>query len=157
MTKGTELANNLFQKIKGLKPIRAKQGHGSFITLDFGRELSEEINTRAGIKIRYYGEWRLWVYMCAWRIDINQIPCAGSEDAREKIEKCLSELAQMELNKITILNNAFDTKMTFGNIDLHLFSFNTTEHEQWMLFTPNNKVFTAGPGSEWSYDDAQKK
>src|SRR5947207_500299 len=115
MIKGTELALELLQKIKGLKPIRVKQGHGSFITIDFGRDFSEEIKTRNGIKIRHFGEWRLWVYMCAWRIDMNQIPCAGSEDSREKIEKYLSELANRDLSDIVILNNAFDAKLSFGN------------------------------------------
>lgn len=158
MTKGIELASNLFKNIKGVKPTRAKQGHGSFITIDFGRDFSEEIKTRAGIKIRHYGEWRLWIYMCAWRIDINKTPCAGSEDSREKIESCLSELGQRELNEVAILNDAFDAKFTFGkDLELNLFSFKTTEDEQWMFFTPENKVFTAGPRNQWSYDDANKR
>ncbi len=157
MIKGTELVRNLFQKIQGLKPIRAWQGHGSFVKIDFGQDFSEEIKTRAGIKVRHYGEWRLWVYMCAWRIDINKTPCAGSEDSREIIEKCLSELVQRELNEITILNDAFDAKFVFGkDLELNLFSFETTEHEQWMFFNPENKVFTAGPGNKWSYDCAKK-
>ncbi len=157
MIKGSELASNLFKNIKGLKPTRAKQGHGSFITIDFGRDFSEEIKTRAGLKIRHYGEWRLWVYMCAWRIDINHIPCAGSEDSREKIESCLFELSQRELNEITILNDAFDAKLKFGkDLELNLFSFKTTEDEQWMFFTPEHKVFTAGPRNQWSYHDSNK-
>jgi len=157
MIKGIELANNLFKNIKGLKPTRAIQGHGSFITIDFGRDFSEEMKTRTGVKIRHYGEWRLWVYMCAWRIDINKKPCAGSEDSREKIESCLKELAQRELNEVIILNDAFDSTLIFGNdIELHLFSFYTEEHEQWMFFTPENKVFTAGPKNQWSYEDAKK-
>jgi hypothetical protein len=69
--------------------------------------------------------------MCAWRIDINQTPCAGSEDSREKIESCLSALSRRELNEITILNDAFDAKFTFGkDLELNLFSFKTTEDGQ---------------------------
>lgn len=157
MIKGIELASNLFKNIKGMKPTRAKQGHGSFITIDFGRDFSEELKTRTGTKIRHYGEWRLWIYMCAWRIDINKKPCAGSEDSREKIENYLSELAQKQLNEVIILNDAFDATLIFGNdIELHLFSFHTEEREQWKLFTPEKKVFIAGPGNEWSYQDSDK-
>jgi hypothetical protein len=157
MIKGTELIRDLFKQIKGLKPTRAKQGHGSFITIDFGRDLSEEVKTRSGTKTRYYGEWRLWVYMCAWRIDINKKPCAGSEDSREKIENCLSELVQRELNEVIILNDAFDATFIFGdNVELHLFSFYTQDQEQWLLFTPEKKVFKAGPSNEWSYKDSNK-
>jgi len=42
--------------------------------------------------------------------------------------------------------------LVFEDIELHLFSIHTYEKEQWMLFTPEKKVFTAGPGSEWSFD-----
>jgi hypothetical protein len=95
--------------------------------------------------------------MCAWRIDIDKKPCAGSEDSREKIENCLAELAQRELNEIIILNKAFDAKLVFGSdIELHLFSFYTKDRTQSILFTSEKKVFTAGPGSEWSYHDSYK-
>lgn len=159
MNSGIESAKNLFQKILDTKPTRVKLGHGSFITFDFGRDIPEEIKTRNGLKTRYFGEWHLWVYMCAWRIDINKKPCAGSEDSREKIENCLAELVQRELNEVIILNNAFDAKLVFGkdkDIELYLFSFYTEERKQWMLFTPEKKVFTAGPGNEWSYHDSDK-
>lgn len=53
----------LFKNIKGLKPIKAVQGLGSFTTIHFGRDFSEEVKTRTGTKIRQYGEWRLWIYM----------------------------------------------------------------------------------------------
>jgi hypothetical protein len=157
MNRGTELAHDLFKKINRIKPTRAIQGHGSFITIDFGQDFSEQIKTRSGPKIRYYGEWRLWVYMCAWRIDIDKKPCAGSEDSREKIGNCLTKLAQGELNEVVVLNNAFDLKLVFGkDIELRLFSFYTEDRTQWMLFTPEKKVFTAGPCDEWSYHDSDK-
>ena len=95
--------------------------------------------------------------MCAWRIDMNKKPYAGSEDSREKIENCLSQIVERELRECIILNNAFDTKLVFGtDIELYLFSFHTEEEKQWMLFTPEKKVFVAGPGSEWSYHDSDK-
>jgi hypothetical protein len=158
MNKGIELANDLFKRIKGIKPTRAIQGHGSFITIDFGRDLSEQVKTRSGPpKTWYYGEWRLWIYMCAWRIDVNKKPYAGSEDSREKIENSLSYIIEKELSDCFIMNNAFDAKLTFGgDIELHLFSFYTELEKQWMLFTPEKKVFVAGPGNQWSYNDADR-
>jgi hypothetical protein len=154
---GTELVHSLFRKIQGLKPTRAKLGHSSFITIDFGQDLSEKIKTRSGTETRYYGEWRLWVYMCAWRIDINKKPCAGSEDSREKIENCLAKLIERELDAVIILNDSFDAKLIFGkDVELHLFSFYTQDREQWLLYTPGQKVFTAGPGDEWTYADSSK-
>jgi len=157
MKGGTELANTLFQNLLESKPTRVKLGHGSFITMDFGRDISETYNTRSGPKTRHFGEWRLWIYMCAWRIDKGRVPVAGCEDSREKIEASLSELSIRKLNKIEILNNAFDVAFIFeDDMELHLFSFYTKEKKQWMLFTPENKTFTAGPGCEWSYHDSDK-
>ena len=155
MNSGKELAESLFQKIIGIKPTRVKQGHGSFITIDFGHDIPEQVKTRNGLITKYFGEWHLWVYMCAWRIDKDKKPLVGCEDSREKIENCLTELAQRQLNKVSILNDAFDAKLVFGeDIELHFFSFYTQEREQWLLFTPEQKVFRAGPGNEWSYHDS---
>ena len=157
MNEGTVLAKNLFQKIVDIKPTRAKLGHGSFITIDFGRDISEQIKTRNGPVTRYFGEWHLWVYMCAWRIDKDKKPFVGSEDSREKIENSLSELAARDFKGIEILDNAFDAKLHFGSdMELHLFSFYTEDETQWMLFTPENKVFNAGPNCKWSYCDSDK-
>ena len=157
MNSGTELASTLFQNLLEIKPTRVKLGHGSFITMDFGRDISEVYNTRSGPKTRYFGEWRFWIYMCAWRIDKERVPVVGCEDSREKIEASLSELSIRTLKKVEILNNAFDAKFIFeGDMELYLFSFYTEEKKQWMLFTPENKTFSAGPGSQWSYHDSDK-
>ena len=157
MNSGTELASTLFQNLVETKPTRVKLGHGSFITMDFGRDITEVYNTRNGPKTRYFGEWHFWVYMCAWRIDKEGVPIAGCEDSREKIEATLSELSIRKLKKVEILNNAFDVKFIFeDDMELHLFSFYTAENNQWMLFTPENKTFTAGPGCDWSYSDSDQ-
>jgi hypothetical protein len=157
MNNGIELATSLFKELIGSKPTRAKLGHGSFITFDFGRDIPEQVKTRHSLITRYCGEWHLWVLMCAWRIDINKKPIAGSEDTRDKIENCLAELAVRSLNQVVILNESFDVKLIFGeDVELYLFSFYTQENTQCMLYTPGDKVFIAGPGSEWSYKDAGK-
>ncbi len=159
MSGGTELAHSLFQNISGVKPTRVMQGYGSSIFLDFGCDIPYEINTRKGRQTRYHGEWHLWIYRCAWRIDQNQKPVVGSEDTREKRARHLLELEGREFKKAEILNDAFDTKILFGDdIELYLFSFYTEEEysKQWLFFTPEKKVFVAGPGCTWSYDYSSK-
>ena len=155
---GIELATNLFNKIIETKPTRVSLGHGSFLTFDFGRDNEEKIKTRSGgFKTIRFGEWRLWIYMCAWRIDENNKPFIGSNDSRDLIEQKLRLLEDKELMKVIILNEAFDANLLFeGGYKLLLFSFQVTDDEQWMLFTPEQKTFTAGPGSEWSYSDSNK-
>ena len=158
MTSGKEVGGRLFHKIVGMKPTRVKQGHGSFITIDFGRDIEEQVKTRTGVTTRHFGEWHLWIYMCAWRIDKDQIPSTGFNDPREKIETFLLELQKRSLTEVNILNQAFDTKLVFGNdMELHLFAFHTDDQRQWMLFTPDQKVFVAGPKINWSYESSDKR
>jgi hypothetical protein len=155
---GIELVTNLFKKILETKPTRVNLGHGSFLTFDFGRDIEEKIKTRSGgFETILFGEWNLWVYMCAWRIDKNNKPFIGSNDSRDLIKQHLRSLESKKLRQVIILNEAFDATLVFGEeYQLHLFSFQVTDHEQWMLFTPEKKTFTAGPGSEWSYHDSDK-
>ena len=155
---GIKLATGLFDKILGTKPTRIKLGHGSFLTFDFGKDNEEQITTKSGdIKILHFGEWRLWIYMCAWRIDKNSKPFIGSNDSRDFIETHLRELEDNELRKVVVLNEAFDAILIFGEeYRLHLFSFRVIEDEQWIFFTPEKKAFSAGPGCEWSYTDSDK-
>lgn len=157
MKKDFLFAEHLFQDVLGKKPTRVKAGYGSFITIDFGKDIPKELKTRKGIITQYFGEWHLWIYMCAWRIDIEKKPFLGSNDSKEVIKNHLNEIEKRVLKKVDILNAAFDAKLTFGDdLELFLFSFNTKEHEQWMFFMPGNKVFTAGPGNEGSYHDSNK-
>lgn len=142
----------LFGEIIGLKPSRVKTGHGSFLTLDFGQLIPSEVKTRSVIKTTYFGEWYLWVYMCAWRIDRNNHPVVGSDDPKEMIEKCVNDLEWGKLSKANVLNSTFDAKFEFDNdVILYLFSNKISEHLQWVFYDRDGKVFVAGPGDKWAY------
>lgn len=155
MNDGKKIANELLNNIVGMKPTRVKLGNGSFLTIDFGKDIPSLIKSRSGSRTVYFGEWYLWIYMCAWRIDKDELPLVGSNDNREKIQAHLFELENRVLTQIVVSNNSFDLKIKFGeNVSLNLFSFNTTDHQQWMFYTQDNKVFTAGPASNWSYENS---
>ncbi len=152
---GLKVAQEQFKQIVGLKPTRVKLGVGSFITFDFGQDIPKEIETRRGKETIYFGEWYLWVYMCAWRIDLSEMPFLASHDDRNILQKKISVLNNKKILKITVVNDAFDLLIQFEDqYVLKLFSTDTTEEEQWLFYTPNGKVFTAGPGSKWSYDSS---
>lgn len=125
--------------------------------MDFGKDLLLKEIIKGKESLYTQGEWHFWIYMCAWRIDQNEEPLIGANDDRKDIVKKLKFLENKKLLDVSILNAAFDTLFVFENrISLHLFSFNTLEDEQWMLFTPDKKVFTAGPGKNWSYENSQR-
>ncbi len=156
MKNGKKLIEELFQAVIGQCP-RIKLGYGSFLTLDFGKDIPEELITRKGKEIIYLGEWRLWVYMCAWRIDLLNEPFIGADDDRTIIESKLSDLNGKKIIEFSVLNPSFDALLKFeSGYELKLFSFNVTENKQWMFYTPEEKVFVAGPGSTWYYELADK-
>ncbi len=156
MNKGKKIAEELFKPIIGQSP-RIKLGYGSFITMNFGKDFPKEIKTRDGLEISYFGEWHLWVYMCAWRLDLLGYPLIGSDDDRNHIETTLSDLKDKKLLEFSVLNSAFDSSIKFeSGYELKLFSFNATENKQWIFYTPEEKVFIAGPGKTWSYKSSDK-
>ena len=61
--------SSLIKPLEGNSARNVKLGHGSFITIDFGENRAIEISTKKGIIHRFRGEWHLWTYMCAWRLD----------------------------------------------------------------------------------------
>ena len=143
---------NILNEMKGLKTRNVQLGHGSFLTIDFGQDLLIRIKTNHGIEEFKRGEWHLWTYICAWRLDIKGIPIIGSEDERKKIAKEIVKLENKELVNIEILNEAFDIVLKFENeIVLLLFSFSVKEFEHWKLYTPERKALIVGPGMKVSY------
>lgn len=142
---GRELIANIFTRLIGLKPTRVELGHGSFITFDFGQEKERQRKSRTGeIKIFRYGEWHLWIYMCAWRIDKDCKPFVGSNDSRKLIQERLSKMQGKGLKSVAILNDAFDAHFVFENgLELYLFSYQVADHEQWMLYHLSKIAFSA--------------
>jgi hypothetical protein len=123
-------------------------GEGSFITLEFG---ASRPTTRP--RERQHGEWHLWVYCCAWRLDENDDVIAASEDARTKLEAAVQRLNGLTLRAVDIRSPAFETMLTFDKgITLHLFPVFSELYEHWMLYTPDGSVLTIGPGTSWSYE-----
>ncbi len=129
-----------------------KLGYGSFLTMDFGRQIQVITRTKRGEKLSTRGEWHIWIYMCSWRIDKNKTPLVGSNDSREKIELALQKANNKKLLKYEILNDSLDAIFHFENkVTLSLFNTNTEEGEHWLLFTPDKNVLTIGPSNSISY------
>ena len=114
-----------------------RRGQGSFLTMEFGRPVPP-----AKFGEVAHGEWHLWLYGCAWRLD-----------EPVKIEKVIQRLEGRALQSFDLQPPALDAVITFEEqLLLRLFSVNTEEMESWMLFTPD-KVITVGPAGQWSYGE----
>lgn len=157
MRKSKIFAKAVFSKVAGLKTRNVKQGHGSFITMEFGKDVEFIRKIKGKLIKNVRGEWYFFVYMCAWRIDEKNNPIAGCEDSREIIERALKKIENKKLINVQILNNAYDLKLKFENsINFLLFSIYTKEEdaEHWMLYAPENKVLSAGPGITLTYENS---
>ena len=124
----------------GLEAWGAAVGHGSFVTMNFGRPLDDDPLT---------GEFFLWLYCCSWRIERGDSVVAVCEDDRERMQAGVSLLNGQRLLRIDV--DAVSLSATFWfstDIVLRTFSIYSTEVEHWMMRLPDGQWITAGPG--WS-------
>ena len=139
---------NALHPLLGSAPWRVRLGHGSFVTMDFGRKKSFSEDD----KVRERGEYHLWIYLSAWRLDSIDEILAGSEDSREEIGPILEGLEGKELKHIRVNSPSLGLEFEFEDIVLRTFSIYSHDSEHWMLYTPSSKVLVAGPGASWRWD-----
>jgi hypothetical protein len=143
----TEIQSKL-QGVIGQKAWGVARGQGSFVTMEFGQPVPP---TKANEKS--HGEWHLWLYDCAWRLEQGESIIVGSEDELAKIETAIQAIEGHALLAFELITPALDAVITFeDNLLLRLFAVSTEEMDSWMLFTPD-KVITVGPAGQWSYED----
>ena len=128
----------------------AKLGYGSFLTFNFGKLLPPDKRSLV------IGEWHLWIRYCAWRIETDIEVIAGSEDEDDALlDKNVKRLQNVPIVKFDITKPALETTIHFSNaLRLRLFPVYSTlesEADNWLLFTPDEKVLKVGPGANWSH------
>jgi hypothetical protein len=132
----------------GKKAWGVALGVGSFVTLEFGEP--RPLATGEGQR----GEWHLWVYCCAWRLETESEVLAGSEDPREHLAEAVRRLEGLVLERIEVLAPSLESTLTFeGGMRLRLFPLIFAgEYEHWLLYTPEGDVLSIGPGTSWSLE-----
>lgn len=119
-------------------------GVGSFLTVEFGDRVEQE-------KGKVHGEFHLWVYCSAWRIETSSQIVASSEDPREVLEPVVSYLDGRTLSSIQLDLPSMSSTFAFSDdMRLRTFSIFSKDFDHWMFYLPGGEVFTAGPGSTWS-------
>jgi hypothetical protein len=118
--------------IGGARVAEAKLGIGSFVTLT--------MEPAQGA-----GEWYLWVYQCAWRLERNGLVVAGSEDDRDVLRDAIDRLAFARVAELELAPPADATLWFDGGACLRMFCVFSTPTEQWMLWRPDGRVLTARP------------
>jgi hypothetical protein len=145
-----EIVKSKLSGLIGQKAWGAKLGIGSFLTCEFGKPLPGDAPGRG------HGEWHLWLYCCAWRLEHFSRSVVGSDDNRSDLQAAVSLLNECTLLGIDIQPPSGDAVFHFDNeVVLRLFSCSVTgQSKHWMVFTPKKETLSVGPGTSWSLADA---
>src|SRR5689334_15213275 len=84
---------SILDSIVGMKPWSVRLGWGSFLTFEFGKELKDQGYSQPA------GEWHLWVYMAAWRLETSHDIVTVCEDSRDFIRLQIKRLQGKTLQK----------------------------------------------------------
>jgi len=136
------------QGVLGQNAWGVARGEGSFVTIEFGQPVQPVKENE-----KVHGQWHLWLYGCAWRLEQGEGVIVASEDDTAKIEAEIQRLQGRVLQSFELTTAALDAVISFeSDIVLRLFAVSTEDMDSWMLFTPD-KVITIGPSGQWSYEE----
>jgi hypothetical protein len=116
-------------------------GLGTFVTLEFGPVEPE--SRRSGSSLTH-GQWHLWVYSAAWRLESPVKLVTGSYDSRERMADGISGLDGVRVGE-TGLSRGLDLRIRSTGLTLRTFAISTQTDPHWLLWTPEGRVINAGP------------
>jgi hypothetical protein len=120
-----------------------KQGHGSFLTFQFGQPHLDIAEHRSGKRRSAHvrGQWQVWIYCCAWRVMQDGIRLAGNEDDTATIARASATLNGQKLMALDVRPDQGRSWFTFdlGGV-LETWPYGQDD-DQWMI-TSETEVFT---------------
>lgn len=160
------MIKSIIEKIYNLPCWSVKQGHGSFLTFEFGEPHLKIVEPRPaeGItsqkvrrdfsnrKVIVHGDWHLWIYCCFWKMYFNDKLVANDNTSRRGISRALKILDGQKLIDIRIDANSGNTTFVFdlgGKLVTSGYKDDTCE--QWMLYEPQGNVLSVSNNGTYSY------
>lgn len=153
----------VFAKLYGIPCWHVHQGHGSFLTFEFGsprhevgpvRELTPDDprSPRRQRLVTVHGEWHLWIYCCGWRIAQDGNVLAANESTRECIAGACRKLDGQALSEMTFSAEGGGSRFRFDlGGKLNTGPYDEELYEQWMLFCPDGLVLSYRSDGKFSY------
>jgi len=154
-----------FSRIYGKPCWGVKQGHGSFLTFEFGEShvvVYEPVVTsrivsprvRKGLARRLAfarGQWHLWIYCCSWEVLSRGRSLAHSESSDSKIQRAADFLNGQKLVRFSILPRKLQCIFEFdlGGI-LKTWPYDK-KSEQWLLYEPSKNVLLLRADRHYKY------
>jgi hypothetical protein len=165
------------RQVQGQVCWAPKLGHGSFLTLEFGRPVSVvrpaiEVAATASPRVaailgraavHTHGEWHLWIYACHWairRADSDHDVASSDRTDAPDLPEVLSSLARWPLSAITVNPDDASTGFEFGEPSkLVLRTWPKVAWplaEQWLLYAPDGTVLTVRESGQFSLGPADQ-
>lgn len=153
MEKDLKFAKNIFQKLFNQPARNVQLGHGSFITMGFGKDLKTKVIIHKKREIDIRPEWFFWAYMCFWELEKPNELLATSEDDKDNMKNALKFLEGKKLINVEILEDSYEIQLEFeGELLLSLYTDDSEDDNvQWMLFTPDEMVLEATANQKLIY------
>ena len=125
----------------GVPTWGVQQGHGSFLTFEFGEpklEVRERQSEEKGLRRSAYvhGQSHIWIYCCHWRAIQDGEQLAWSEDANSLIGRATATLNGQKLLAVNIDANQGRSSFTFdlgGSLETWPYGDDHTD-EQWKIY-----------------------
>ena len=160
--------NQSFGKLYGQPCWNVRNGHGSFLTLEFGEPRleirephisdSESRNVREWAcrrSVNVVGKWHLWIYSCDWKVVVDGKAKADSSTVR-KMERAPRILDGQILKELGTKDRGKSWDFTFDlGATLHTTPYDRRS-EQWTLYEPGNKVLSVRADKKYSYGSGDR-
>jgi hypothetical protein len=162
------IIDTIFRPIYGKPCWQVEQGYSSFLTFDIGQpslritepheasdQAPESVRKNAARRFVYVrGEWHLWIYICDWRIFLNDQALANDGSNRRTIKKALVEINGQALTQVSVI----DPLITVFEFDLGGKLEVIPNHKEyrktvdlWLLYEPSGKVFCLRADGQYSH------
>jgi len=151
-----------------------KQGHGSFLTVEFGmpslqiREPMDvppqaSMQSRSGLqrrRVNVVGKWHLWIHCCNWSISFMGGEAAHSESSREAIASATEQLDGQRLSSVRRHSAQGTWTFTFdlgGELTTWPYGDDPLE-EQWLFYEgQSGRVLTVRADDCYSYGPGNQR
>ncbi|WP_265564467.1 hypothetical protein [Sphingomicrobium arenosum] len=140
--------DNYINPMLGLVAWGVQQGHGSFLTFEFGEpelRIEERYSQDRG-RWRYAsvsGNWHLWIYCCHWRVLQDGVQLAHSEDSSEHIARATSRLNGQKIVGVEVDPSRGRSTFTFdlgGALETRPYEDDATD-VQWHIMA-DSQIFS---------------
>ncbi len=161
--------NQSFKQLYGQPCWNVRNGHGSFLTLEFGEPRlvirEPHVSESESHRVREWasrrsvypvGKWHLWIYCCNWKVLVKEKVVSDSSSVR-KMAHAPKILDGQILQKISTTDRGKSWIFSFDLGAILETAPYDRKAEQWTLYEPGNKVLTARADRKYSYGSGTRQ